>query len=50
MGVGELPKGVGKFNNNNDELTNVNSKLAVDNLTCQQNDREQFFFCCSIKK
>ena len=49
MGVGELAKGVGKFNNNNDELTNVVSKLVVDNLTCQQNDREQFVFVALSK-
>ena len=49
MGVGELTKGVEKFNNDNDELTNGVSELVVDNLTCQRNDREQFVFVALSK-
>ena len=49
MGVGELTKGVEKFNSDNDELTNGVSELVVDNLTCQQNDREQFVFVALSK-
>ena len=48
MGVGELTKSVGKFNNDNNELPNV-SKLVVDNLMCQQNDCEQLFFAALSK-
>ena len=45
MGVGELTKSIGKFDNDNNELPNGVgelpddvSKLVVDNLMCQQND------------
>ena len=56
MGVGELTKSVGKFNNDNNELPNGVgelpndvSKLVVDNLMCLQNDCEQLFFAALSK-